>query len=203
LVQVQNAIKLSSLISVLPRGTETLGLTFISQFKQTIISSQAPPHFTSLNSHLGIEQSRRDDLESLAYILIYFLRGSLPWYNTKASTHNQHNRIRQMKVNSIPNLLAGLPHEFSVFLDYTCALGFEGKPSYAYMRSLFCDLCIREGHEDDVVFDWCLPMMSLDDETPSNHKRINMKTLSREHDAAVGYSDRVYVHLFSLQYIYV
>jgi len=159
--------------------------------------------FASLNSHLGIEQSRRDDLESLAYILIYFLHGSLPWYNTKASTHNQHNRIRQMKVNSIPNLLAGLPHEFSVFLDYTCALGFEGKPGYAYMRSLFCDLRIREGHEDDVVFDWCLPMMSLDDETPSNHKRINMKTLSREHDAAVSYSDRVYVHLFSLQYIYV
>ena len=96
-----------------------------------------------------------------------------------------------MKADSIPNLLAGLPHEFSVFLDYTRALGFEGKPDYAYMRSLFRDLRIHEGHEDDVVFDWCLPMMSLDHETPSNHKRINMKTLSREHDAAIGYSDRV------------
>jgi hypothetical protein len=96
-----------------------------------------------------------------------------------------------MKVNSIPNLLAGLPHKFNVFLDYTCALGFEGKPDYAYMHSLFCDLCIRKGHKDDVVFDWCLPMMSLDDETPSKHKRINTKMVSREHDAVVGYSDRV------------
>ena len=96
-----------------------------------------------------------------------------------------------MKVDSIPNLLAGLPHKFSVFLDYTCALGFEGKPDYAYMHSLFHDLRIREGHEDDVIFDWCLLMMSLDHETPSNHKRINTKTLSREHDAAIGYSNRV------------
>ena len=96
-----------------------------------------------------------------------------------------------MKVDSIPNLLAGLPHEFSVFLDYTRALGFEGKPDYAYMHSLFHDLRIRKGHEDDVIFDWCLPMMSLDHETPSNHKRINTKMLSREHDAAISYSDRV------------
>jgi hypothetical protein len=84
------------------------------------------------------------------------------------------------------DLLAGLPHKFSVFLDYTCALGFEGKPDYAYMSSLFCDLCICEGHEDDNVFDWRLPMMNPDDETPSNHTRINVKMLSREHDAAVN-----------------
>ena len=103
-----------------------------------------------------------------------------------------------MKVNSIPGLLARLPHEFSVFLDYNHALGFEGKPNYAYMCSLFRDLCIHEGHEDDNIFDWCLPMMSQDDETPGNHTRINVKTLSRGHDAAVDYSDRVLVHFFSL-----
>ena len=116
--------------------------------------------FTSLNSHLGIEQPRHDDLESLAYIFIYFLRGSLPWYNTKASTNNQRNKIRQMKVDSIPSLVVGLPNEFSVFLDYTHALSFESKPDYAYMCCLFRDLRIREEHEDDDVFDWCLPMMN-------------------------------------------
>ena len=114
--------------------------------------------FASFNSHLCIEQSCHDDLESLAYILIYFLRSSLPWYNTKASSNNQHNKIKQMKVNSIPSLVARLPNEFSIF-HYTCALSFESKPSYAYMCHLFCDLRICKEHEDDDIFDWCLPTM--------------------------------------------
>ena len=159
--------------------------------------------FASLNSHLGIEQSRCDDLESLAYILVYFLRGSLPWYDAKASTHNQRNKIRRMKADAIPNLLVGLPNEFSVFLDYTRTLGFEGRPDYAYMRSLFRDLRIREGHEDDDIFDWCLPIMSLDHQTSSNLTRINGKMLSKEQDTgALSYSGRVLVHFF-IQYIYV
>lgn len=156
--------------------------------------------FASLNSHLGIEQSRRDDLESLAYILIYFLRGSLPWYNAKASTHNQRNKIKQMKVDSIPSLVAGLPNEFSIFLDYTRALSFESKPDYAYMRRLFRDLRIREEHEDDDIFDWCLSTMNRDD--LSNHTRVDGKT--REYDTgAVGYSDRVLVLFLNLRYIYI
>jgi hypothetical protein len=106
-----------------------------------------------------------------------------------------------MKADTIPNLLVGLPNEFSVFLDYTRALGFEGRPDYAYMRSLFCDLRIREGHEDDDILDWCLPMMSLDDQTSSN--RINGKMLSKGQDTgALSYSDRVLVHCF-IQYIYM
>ena len=141
---------------------------------------------------MGIKQSCCDNLESLAYSLIYFLRGSLPWYDAKASTHHQRNKIRQMKADAIPNLLAGLPNEFSVFLDYTCALGFERKPNYAYMRSLFRDLRMREGHEDDDIFDWCLPMMSLDDQTPNNHM-INEKTLSGHDTGTAGYNKRVLV----------
>jgi serine/threonine protein kinase len=154
--------------------------------------------FASLNSHLGIEQSRRDDLESLAYILIYFLCSSLPWYNAKSSTHNQRNKITQMKVDTIPNLLAGLPNEFSVFLHYTRALDFEGKPDYAYMRKLFHDLRIREGHEDDDIFDWCLPMMSLDDQTHNNHMMIDGKPLSKKPDTGVGSSKRVFINFFNL-----
>ena len=142
--------------------------------------------FTSLNCHLGIEQSCPDDLESLASILIYFLHGSLPWYNTKSSTNNQRNKIEQMKVDSIPSLVVGLPNEFSIFLDYTRALSFESKPDYAYMCCLFHDLRISEEHEDDDVFDWCLPMMNQD-ETLTNHTRVDGKT--REYDSGtVGYS---------------
>ena len=160
--------------------------------------------FTSLNSHLGIEQSCCDDLESPAYIFIYFLCGSLPWYNAKAATHNQHNKIKQMKVDSNPSLVAGLPNEFNVFfLDYPHALSFESKPAdYAYMHHLFHDLCICKEHEDDDIFDWCLPTMNQDDETLSNHMRVNGKT--RKYDTGtVDYSDRVLVLFKNLQYIYI
>ena len=107
-----------------------------------------------------------------------------------------------MKVDSIPSLVAGLPNKFSVFLDYTCALSFESKPDYAYMRHLFCDLCIYKEHEDDDIFDWCLLMMNRDDETLSNHTRVDGKT--REYDTGpVGHSNRVLVLFLNFQYIYV
>jgi casein kinase I homolog HRR25 len=118
--------------------------------------------YASLNSHLGAEQSRRDDLEALAYVLIYLLCGSLPWYGAKASTQKQRDKIAQMKLDGFSSLLTEWPNEFHVFLDYARALRFEEKPDYAYLRRLFHDLRMRERLENDNTFDWCLPRPSLD-----------------------------------------
>ncbi|KIM71193.1 hypothetical protein PILCRDRAFT_17288 [Piloderma croceum F 1598] len=90
--------------------------------------------YASLNNHRGIEQSRCDYLESLAYVLIYFLCGTLPW-----STKKQCDTIINKKLDSFLNLLSGQPKEFSMFLNYTCKLGFEDKPNYAYVHNLFRD----------------------------------------------------------------
>ena len=103
--------------------------------------------YASLNTHLGIEQSRRDDVEAIAYILFYFLRGSLPWQGAKApespigKDKNQNNAkrirrqnaakyklIRDMKIaHTSSSLCEGYPKEFAKFMDATRSMGFNQK----------------------------------------------------------------------------
>ncbi|CAN8326298.1 unnamed protein product [Cochlearia groenlandica] len=112
--------------------------------------------YASVNTHLGIEQSRRDDLESLGYVLMYFLRGSLPWQGLKAGTKKQkYDRISEKKVSTpIEVLCKSYPPEFASYFQYCRSLRFEDKPDYSYLRRLFRDLFIREGYQFDYVFDW-------------------------------------------------
>jgi casein kinase I family protein HRR25 len=112
--------------------------------------------YTSINTHLGVEQSRRDDLESLGYVLMYFLRGSLPWQGLKAATKKQkYDRIMEKKMTTATEILCrGHPNEFAVYLNYCRSLRFDDKPDYSYLRKLFRDLFVREGFQYDYVFDW-------------------------------------------------
>ncbi|KAK4483667.1 hypothetical protein RD792_010868 [Penstemon davidsonii] len=114
--------------------------------------------YASMNTHLGIEQSRRDDLESLGYVLMYFLRGSLPWQGLKAGTKKQkYEKISEKKVStSIEALCRGYPSEFASYFHYCRSLRFEDKPDYAYLKRIFRDLFIREGFQFDYVFDWTI-----------------------------------------------
>ncbi|PSC73307.1 casein kinase I isoform delta-like [Micractinium conductrix] len=114
--------------------------------------------YASINTHLGIEQSRRDDLESLGYVLMYFLRGSLPWQGLKAATKKQkYEKISEKKMATpTESLCKGFPTEFVVFFQYVRSLRFDDKPDYAYLRKLFRDLFVREGFTWDYVFDWTI-----------------------------------------------
>ncbi|KAK3013471.1 hypothetical protein RJ639_009779 [Escallonia herrerae] len=114
--------------------------------------------YASMNTHLGIEQSRRDDLESLGYVLMYFLRGSLPWQGLKAGTKKQkYEKISEKKVStSIEALCRGYPSEFASYFHYCRTLRFDDKPDYAYLKRIFRDLFIREGFQFDYVFDWTI-----------------------------------------------
>ncbi|XP_048127265.1 casein kinase 1-like protein 1 [Rhodamnia argentea] len=114
--------------------------------------------YASVNTHLGIEQSRRDDLESLGYLLMYFLRGSLPWQALKAGTKKQrHEKIGAKKVStSIEALCRGYPAEFASYFHYCRSLQFDDKPNYSHLKRLFRDLFIREGFQFDYVFDWTI-----------------------------------------------
>ncbi|KAJ6216464.1 hypothetical protein RDWZM_007621 [Blomia tropicalis] len=112
--------------------------------------------YASLNTHLGIEQSRRDDLESLGYVLMYFNRGSLPWQGLKANTKRQkYERISEKKISTtLEDLCRGYPAEFIAYLTYCRELRFDEDPDYVYLRSLLRVLFHRQGFSYDYVFDW-------------------------------------------------
>ncbi|XP_028758314.1 casein kinase 1-like protein 10 [Neltuma alba] len=114
--------------------------------------------YASVNTHLGIEQSRRDDLESLGYVLMYFLRGSLPWQGLKAGTKKtKYDKISEKKASTpIEVLCKSYPSEFGSYFHYCRSLRFEDKPDYSYLKRLFRDLFIREGYQFDYVFDWTI-----------------------------------------------
>ncbi|KAH8554831.1 casein kinase I like hhp1 [Umbelopsis sp. PMI_123] len=117
--------------------------------------------YASINTHAGCEQSRRDDLISLGYVLLYLYRGSLPWQGLKAATKSQkYDRIMEKKMStSAQSLCYGLPSEFAAYMTYTMSLRFEDKPDYRYLRKLFRDLFGRERYVWDYIFDWTLVKM--------------------------------------------
>ncbi|KAG5450226.1 Casein kinase I isoform delta-A [Clonorchis sinensis] len=114
--------------------------------------------YASINTHLGIEQARRDDMESLGYVLMYFLRGSLPWQGLKAGTKRQkYERISEKKMQTpVEVLCEGYPVEMAIYLNFCRGLHFDNQPDYSYLRNLFRCLFHREGFSYDCVFDWNL-----------------------------------------------
>uniref|UniRef100_A0A0E0BBP2 non-specific serine/threonine protein kinase n=1 Tax=Oryza glumipatula TaxID=40148 RepID=A0A0E0BBP2_9ORYZ len=112
--------------------------------------------YASVNTHLGIEQSRRDDLESVGYLLLYFLRGSLPWQGLKAGTKKQkYDRISEKKMLTPAEVLCkSYPSEFTSYFHYCRSLRFEDRPDYSYLKKLFRDVFTREGYQLDYIFDW-------------------------------------------------
>jgi len=124
--------------------------------------------YASINTHCGIEQSRRDDLESLGYVLMYFNRGSLPWSGLKAATKKQkYEKIMEKKISTpIDVLCRGYPQEFATFLNYTRGLRFEDKPDYSYLRKLFSAIVAKEGIVFDYMFDWTMVKAELESGKP-------------------------------------
>lgn len=104
--------------------------------------------YASLNNHLGCEQSRRDDLEGVAYMLIYFLTGKLPWVNACSNSKDPIQRMKiigQIKLmTSISTICQDTPPEFETFLRSIRQLRYEDEPKYDEYRKLFRDLYRRE-----------------------------------------------------------
>jgi len=114
--------------------------------------------YASINAHQGIEQSRRDDLESLGYVLMYFNISQLPWQGLRAANKKQkYERICEKKVSTSPESLCnGYPEEFRIYISYCRSLKFEDAPDYSYLRQLFKKVFTRFEYTYDNVFDWTM-----------------------------------------------
>jgi len=108
--------------------------------------------FASVNSHLGLEQSRRDDLESIGLLLIYLRNGKLPWENI-----DNYSQILDMKVrNSVMFLCKTMEPEFLQFMTYCRELKFEECPNYDFLKGIFRGAMDRLKIQPNVPFIWDL-----------------------------------------------
>ena len=112
--------------------------------------------YMSINTHLGREQSRRDDLEALGHVFFYFLRGQLPWQGLKAPTNKQKYEKIGDKKRTTPavTLCDGLPTQFAEYLDSVRSLPFDAEPPYEEYRMLLVSALDDLGQSCDGDYDW-------------------------------------------------
>jgi serine/threonine protein kinase len=132
--------------------------------------------YASLNSHRGIELSRRDDLESVAFLLIYLLEGTLPWQEVEApSKAEKYRLIGEAKANY--SCAQDHPPEFKNLLDYVRGLSFEQEPDYKQLKRSFISLADRLHISLDFIYDWPSSVILLS--KPSSAKTTEHSILSR------------------------
>jgi len=133
--------------------------------------------YASINALSGCEQSRRDDLESIGYIIMYFIRGSLPWQGLKINRKDDRYKkiCEKKKETSAKDLCSGFPSEFEAFVQYTRKLQFTEVPNYGYLKSLLKTIIKKSGFIIDFYYDWCTtkPNIKPDDPIYTNDYNID------------------------------
>ena len=102
--------------------------------------------YASRHALRGKQLSRRDDIESFIYMILYFLAKTLPWQNLKAKNMTQkYKKIYLKKKNfNYKEFCLKFPPEIVTLLDYVLTLSFKEKPNYEFMRILFKRILERE-----------------------------------------------------------
>lgn len=110
--------------------------------------------YVSIRTHQGFEPSRRDDMESLGHMLIYLVKGRLPWQGLpKKDKRGNMDQIKDKKMSTtIEDLCEDLPECFGFYMEYTREMEFSQKPDYEYLKGLFKKSA--KDHDIDLVLDW-------------------------------------------------
>lgn len=142
------------------------------------------PRYASINCHLGRETSRRDDLESLSYLLVYFLQGRLPWQGLKARNKTEkYNKITERKLcTPIEKLCTGLPYELAQLLSYCKGLGFQQDPDYSYLRGLMRSALERIIGASAAQEALACPTYDWDRPNHGVHRSLNLQALHQQHE---------------------
>ena len=116
--------------------------------------------YASINTHLGVEQSRRDDIESIGYMMVYLMKGSLPWQGkVNSNPKKKYDTIKKIKIErKLTDLCEGLPKECIQFIQYARDMRFEDKPDYKFLKKLLHKMAKRNGLiMSSSKFDWIIP----------------------------------------------
>ena len=134
------------------RSSKTLKHINFAEHKKLIGTAR----YASINALAECEQGRRDDMEALGYVLMYFLKGNLPWQGLKINKREDRYRkiYEKKKETTAEELCKGFPKEFCEFVKYTRKLEFEEEPDYDYLRNLLKQVMKDKNYEMDYIYDW-------------------------------------------------
>ena len=123
--------------------------------------------YASINALNGMTQSRRDDLEAVGYVLLYFLRGKLPWQGLHVKNkEDRYRKIMEIKMETTPyELCKGFPKEYEDYVEYTRKLEYEQDPDYNYLKNLFNSI-LKD--DNDNIYDWDSGNKTMNTITTSN-----------------------------------
>eukprot|EP00927_Polykrikos_kofoidii_P032446 TRINITY_DN2763_c0_g5_i1.p1 TRINITY_DN2763_c0_g5~~TRINITY_DN2763_c0_g5_i1.p1 ORF type:complete len:359 (-),score=47.99 TRINITY_DN2763_c0_g5_i1:45-1121(-) len=128
------------------------------------LSLTGTARYASINAHKGTEQSRRDDLEAIGHMVLYFIRGSLPWSGLEAKTKQEkYRKIMDKKVKTpLSELCKDFPKPFEEYLSYARDLSFHTRPDYDKCQSAFTEVLQELEKEsgravEDYDFEWFNP----------------------------------------------
>lgn len=107
--------------------------------------------YVSINVHKGILPSRRDDMESIGYILLYLLNGDLPWQGLQVKKQEKNKLIGDIKNNiKLWELYSDtIPGEIILFIEYCKALQYDEEPDYQYLKNILNNLFLHKGFKYD------------------------------------------------------
>ena len=136
--------------------------------------------YASINALNGITQSRRDDLEAIGYVLMYFLIGRLPWQGlVNKNKDDRYLRIMEVKRDTTPEeLCKGFPPEFERYVSYTRNLEYEDDPDYSLLKNLFLKVLNDEGNNFDYFYDWDNDVITMT--TADTYQNFNFKNELQE-----------------------